>query len=233
MSIVACIPSTFCPTLGHHQGRIYYKSDITFVLAYYYCVRASLSLKVLAFVFECDSIFSASNVDDILILINNITEINTLQDTFQNNSVLNFTHEVNKNNNISFLDVLIDTNNNNNFTTSTNKKPSSNNSCTLNFKSECPFRYKKAIIHNLISRAKLISSSKTIFYKEVENIKQALINNGFPNYIVDEQIKRMIKNVNQQNKQCTTPSSQQTYIKLFYRNQMHYNYKSDEKILKH
>ena len=71
------------------------------------------------------------------------------------------------------------------------------------------FSYKKAIIHNLISRAKLISSSKTIFYKEVENIKQALINNGFPNYIVDEQIKRMIKNVNQQNKQCTTPSSQQ------------------------
>ena len=33
--------------------------------------------------------------------------------------------------------------------------------------------------------------------------------------VVDEQIKRMIKNVNQQNKQYTTPSSQQTYIKLF------------------
>ena len=42
----------------------------------------------------------------------------------------------------------------------------------------------------------------------------------------------MIKNVNQQNKHCTTPSSQQTYIKLFYRNQMNYNYKSDEKVLK-
>ena len=42
----------------------------------------------------------------------------------------------------------------------------------------------------------------------------------------------MIKNVNQQNKQSTTPSSQQTYIKLFYRNQMHYNYNSDEKIMK-
>ena len=42
LSIVVCIPSTFCPTLGHHQGRIYYKSDVTFVLAYYYCVRASL-----------------------------------------------------------------------------------------------------------------------------------------------------------------------------------------------
>ena len=51
------------------------------------------------------------------------------------------------------------------------KRPSSNYSCTLNFKSECPFRYKKAIIHNLISRAKLIFSSKTIFYKEVEILK--------------------------------------------------------------
>ena len=29
----------------------------------------------------------------------------------------------------------------------------------------------------------------------------------------------------------TTPPRQQIYIKLFYRNQMHYNYKSDEKIL--
>ena len=43
--------------------------------------------------------------------------------TFQNNSVLNFTHELNKNNKISFLDVLIDANNNNNFTTSTYKNP--------------------------------------------------------------------------------------------------------------
>ena len=87
------------------------------------------------------------------------------------NSVLNFTHELNENNKISFLDVLIDTNNNNNFTASTYKKPSNNNSCTLNFKRECPFTYKKAIINNLISHAKLIPSSKTIFYKEVENIK--------------------------------------------------------------
>ena len=41
LSIVICIPSTFCPTLGHHQGRIYYKSDVTFVFAYYYYVRVN------------------------------------------------------------------------------------------------------------------------------------------------------------------------------------------------
>ena len=45
LSIVACIPNTFCPTLGHHQGRIYYKSDVTFVLANYYCVRTSFAVE--------------------------------------------------------------------------------------------------------------------------------------------------------------------------------------------
>ena len=56
---IVCIRSTFCPTLGHHQGRIYYKSHVTLVLAYYYCVRVSLPLKVMAFAFECNSIISA------------------------------------------------------------------------------------------------------------------------------------------------------------------------------
>ena len=61
-------------------------------------------------------------VDDIIILANDINETNILQDTFQKNSTLIFTHEFNKNNKISFLDVLIDINNNNNyFTTSTYK----------------------------------------------------------------------------------------------------------------
>ena len=61
LSIVVCIPNTFCPTLGHHQGKIYYKSDVTFVYAYYYCVRASLLLKSKAFAFKCVSINSLSS----------------------------------------------------------------------------------------------------------------------------------------------------------------------------
>ena len=62
LSIAVCIPSTFCPTLDHHQGRIYYKSDVTFVLAYYYCVRPSLPLKIMAFAFKWNSIISVSKV---------------------------------------------------------------------------------------------------------------------------------------------------------------------------
>ena len=59
LSIVLYIPSTFCSILGHHQGRIYYKS-VTFVFAYYYFVRASLPLK---------SIASAESTRDIYIYI--------------------------------------------------------------------------------------------------------------------------------------------------------------------
>ena len=44
-------------------------------------------------------------VDTILILVNDINEINIRQDIFKKNLVFNFTHELNKNNKISFLDV--------------------------------------------------------------------------------------------------------------------------------
>ena len=134
-----------------------------------------------------------------IFILNNVTnKINILQDIFQKNSVLNFTHELNKYHKISFLDILIETNyNNNSFTTSTYNELTNNNSCILNFKSECPFQYKKAIINNLISHVKLISSSKTIFYTEIKIIKQILINICFPNYIVDEQIKHKIRDVSQ------------------------------------
>ena len=60
--------------------------------------------------------------NDILLLINSTDEINMIQETFQNNSVLNFTQEININNKIPFLGVQIDISNIDRFTTSTYKK---------------------------------------------------------------------------------------------------------------
>ena len=51
--------------------------------------------------------FYLSYADNILLLTNSTYEINTIQETFQNNSVLNFT-QININNKIPFLGVLID-----------------------------------------------------------------------------------------------------------------------------
>ena len=46
------------------------------------------------------------------------------------------------------------------------------------------------------------------------------------------QIKCIIRNVSQQNKHCNIPTNKQKVIKLFYQNQMHYNYRLDVNILK-
>ena len=55
---------------------------------------------------------------------------------------------------------------------------------------------------------------------------------GFLSILLMIKLNVWLNNVNQQNKHCTTPPSQQTFIKHFYRNRIHYNYKLGEKILK-
>ena len=72
---------------------------------------------------------------------------------------------------------------------------------------------------NLLNRAKRIFSFNKIFYNESKNIKQILINSGFPNYLIDEQIKLMFNNKNKINDKSYV--NQNNYINLFYCYQMH------------
>ena len=110
------------------------------------------------------------------------------------------------------------------------KRPTNIHPCTLNFQSECPFSYKRTIIKTLISRAKLLSSSRTIFLNELKNIKLTLINNGFPNYIVGTEIKQFINKPEQPNIDNNLNHKQSIY--LYYKKQFHSNYKIYEHILK-
>ena len=89
---------------------------------------------------------------------------------------------------------------------------------------------KKTILKTFISRAKLQSSSRTIFLNELKNIKQTLINNGFPNYIVDTEIKHFSNKTKQYNIDNTRNYKQS--INLYNKNQFHTNYKIDKHILK-
>ena len=136
-------------------------------------------------------------------------ELHNIQLAFPNNYILNFTYLHNINNKLPFLDR--------------HKKqfchlsiPTNSNSFTFNYKSECPEQHKTAMTKNLIYRAQLISSSKTIFYAELKNIKQTLINNDFPNHIVNEQIKRAMKNIKSNCNGNNTTSNNSKYIKLFF-----------------
>ena len=50
-SMISYFPSTFCPTLSHHQGRMYYKSDATFVRTLLLCKKRSVCTVVLCSVY--------------------------------------------------------------------------------------------------------------------------------------------------------------------------------------
>ena len=107
------------------------------------------------------------------------------------------------------------------------RNPTSANSCLLNYRSECPDRYKTAVIKNFIKRAKLISSTPTIFYKALADIKQTLINNGFTNSIVDQQIRIALKRT-----ENNSTDDLKKYITIYYCNQIHPNYRQDENTIK-
>ena len=50
-SIISYFPSTFCPTLGHHHGTMYFKRDVTFVSIYLLCKKDSVFTVVLCSVY--------------------------------------------------------------------------------------------------------------------------------------------------------------------------------------
>ena len=129
-------------------------------------------------------------MDDIFVVIEKFEELKILQTTFENNSVLKFTYEIEQKKEIPFLDVLI-SRNADNVTTSVFKKPTDTGEC-LNYDSICPERYKINVIKNFLHRSHKICSTWELFMYEVDRIKQMLINNNFPNAVVDLQIRKFI-----------------------------------------
>ena len=65
------------------------------------------------------------------------------------------------------------------------------------------------------------------FHREITRIKQTLINNSYSNTLVDQEINKYLD-------QQFTSKDKHKYntIPIYYHNQMHSNYKIDERILK-
>lgn len=110
------------------------------------------------------------------------------------------------------------------FTTYLYNKLTNMNSCILNSDSQCPKRYKIAVITNFVNRAYKNSSSQRIFLGELKHIKQRWVNNDFPSYIIDKQIKSFLQKIHNTHNKNTIPQN----INIFYCNQMHNNYKQNE-----
>ena len=152
-------------------------------------------------------------VDDIFLIVNKKSTINLLKTKFEEASVLQLTYEIEKHNELTFLDVNI-THKNNQIETSVHTKSTHSGVC-INYHSIAPDRYKTGIIKSMLNRAYTISSNWETFHAEVERLKQMFTNNNFPIKLIDETIKQYFdKKMNGSNE----PVNPTNNIQLYYRN---------------
>ena len=103
-------------------------------------------------------------IDDCFLVVNSNEEIDAIINCFKENSVLNFTQEIGGQN-INFLDVSIESKEGN-FETKVYKKET-DPGIYLNYRSECPQKYKDVTVKNLIHRTYKISSTPLIFQQSI------------------------------------------------------------------
>ena len=154
-----------------------------------------------------------------------------LKKTMEDHSVVKFTYELSQNNTLPFLDILThyDTDR---FASSVYVKPTDAGIC-LNGNSECPDRYKEAVIISYVKRAWTTCSSHEYFHAEISRVKQVLVNNAYTNTLIDNTIKHFMDKVTQSTQQQSNSNTTPTEtVRLFYKNQMNSAYKVDEKVIK-
>ena len=140
-------------------------------------------------------------VDDTFIIADNENLLKNIIDEFKSNSVLTFTHEIETNNQLPFLDVLI-TKHENTFQTQVYIKDKNLGFC-LNGKSETSDQYKNSVIIALVNRTFQHCSDWNLINNELNRIKKLLVNNNYSIKQIDHVINRLtnkyLENLNKSN----------------------------------
>ena len=127
-------------------------------------------------------------VDDIFLVVRDEYHLIQLKNAFIANSKLNFTHEIGVDNKLPFLDVLLEATDSK-YTRYVYSKPTSAEEC-IRYDCDAPERYKSGVIYTLMHRAKKICNTNESLHIEKARIKSLLVNNGFPNGMVDCILKK-------------------------------------------
>ena len=150
-----------------------------------------------------------------------------LKIAMQSSSVLHFTHEIGVQKSLAFLDVCVSRTRDGTLTTSVHIKSTYNGEC-MNYLSLAPEQYKSGVIKTFLHRAYKISHDWIAFNAEINRIKQVLVNNNYPQNLVENQVNKFLSYKLSHHK----PPEKLNNIQLFYRNQMTSKYKQDEAQLK-
>ena len=120
-----------------------------------------------------------------------------------------FTNEIESNSSLPFLDVLV-TKSNNKFITSGYRKPTFTGQHT-HWNSFRPKQRKTNLINTLTHRALKICSKSTL-KQELDNIRSILVQNDYPEFLIDSRISKKLLRFQQSTKEG--PKKCPVYLKL-------------------
>ena len=166
-------------------------------------------------------------IDDIFTICDEDT-LMVLKDEMMTISGMNFTIEKTVDNKLPFLNVLVERTDNK-VKSTVYRKPTDVGRC-LNAVSECPDRYKISVIKGFLLRAKTLSSDRDDMLLEFSRSKQILVNNGYTNKLIDDEIRKFLRK--ETSEQSPPPPPPGTTHKVYYKNFMNTNYKRNEKSIK-
>lgn len=166
-------------------------------------------------------------VDDIFLIVPSCQTLDYLKTQFEKESILHFTYEIEKNKQLTFLDVNVKQDSNNKFKSSVHTKTTSAGDC-INYRGLAPEQYKTGVIKTMVNRAYTICSTWPSLHSELDRLRQFFTNNNFPLALVEKEINKCL------NKLYNPPTVPETTtnINLYYRNQMHNQYKQEEQNLR-
>ena len=110
----------------------------------------------------------------------------------KSNSVLNFTHEIINSDSFNFLDVSLKLRPDRSFDTLVYIKPT-NKGLYANYSSHVPDQYKHSVVSSLVNRALKVCSNPESRNAELSRLTQTLVNNGYPQYLIDRIISAKIR----------------------------------------
>ena len=122
-------------------------------------------------------------VDDSFTQVPDVRHLQELKEAFEQNSVLRFTYEMEKDGKLPFLDVTV-MERSGGFHTAVYTKETNIGMC-LNANSDCPDRYKRSVVNAYVDRALSHSSEWKQVDEELCRVRQVLVNNGFSNGLVE------------------------------------------------
>ena len=142
--------------------------------------------KILKSQYNISPCFYKRYVDDSLMIIHK-DSVDTILNVFNNfDTKLSFTHEIETNKQLNFLDMTLIRSNNKILTNWFQKQTSSGR--ILNFNSNHHINLKKNMIYNLVDRSILLSDKK-FHNNNIKRITEILINNGYDISFINKCIK--------------------------------------------